>query len=179
MHETLGQEIEKISDSSLCVTPEICQRFLARAEDGALTRDEKPTSHFCLYFLPYNPESKKVFIIHHRKSGLWLSPGGHIDQGETIFQTLVREIKEELGFIYSIPENLKPFLLTITPIENEIQPCKIHFDIWYGIQTDGSGFKVDPREFHETRWLTIPEARGLVTDPPNFQALSRIEAIFS
>jgi len=56
-----------------------------------------------------------------------------------------------------------------------MQPCKAHYDLWYSVQKDGSDFDIDPREFHETRWLTVAEARKLVTDPPNLKALEMIE----
>src|SRR3989344_8627469 len=92
-----------------------------------------------------------------------------------LYQTLEREIREELGVEYRTPNNTQPFLLTITPIENVVQPCKVHYDVWYGILTNGSNFNIDPTEFYETRWLTIPEARVFVTDPPNLQALEKIE----
>jgi len=44
-------------------------------------------------------------------------------------QTVNREIEEELGVKEKIKEEIKPFLLTITPIENRLQPCKEHLDI--------------------------------------------------
>ena len=66
---------------------------------GLLTRDENPESHFCVYFLPYNQKTNEVFIIHHKKSGLWLSPGGHIDKGEDLLRAVNREISEELGIV--------------------------------------------------------------------------------
>lgn len=78
---------------------------------------------------------------------------------------------------YQPSADLKPFLIGITPIENPTQPCKAHYDIWYAIPTDGHDFKIDPREFHETRWLTVDEARILVADPLNLQALAKIEEI--
>ena len=145
--------------------------FLKRLEEGAFIRDENPQSHFCAYFLPYNSENKKVFIVHHKKSGLWFSPGGHIDKGEGLLETLNREIDEELGVKTFFKELPSPFLLTITPIENKVQPCKTHLDIWYLVNTDGANFNVDPKEFHETRWLTIDEAEKIVTDKPNRKAL--------
>ncbi len=171
---TLAQEIHQVSNHSFAA-PEVRKSFLARVENGDLTRDEKAGSHFCVYFLPYNPDLKKVFVVHHKKAGLWISPGGHIDRGENLLGALQREIKEELGINYQVPSGIQPFLLTITHIDNPMHPCQTHFDIWYVIRTDGSNFQVDPREFYDTRWLTITEARGLVTDLPNLQALNRVD----
>jgi 8-oxo-dGTP pyrophosphatase MutT (NUDIX family) len=158
---------------------EIARKFLARATEGNLTRDEESASHFCVYFLPYNPKTEQVFIVHHKKSGLWLAPGGHIDKGELLLEALMREMKEELGVNYDPPTGFEPFLLTITPIENPRQPCKVHYDFWYGIPTNGNDFHVDPREFYDTRWLSITDARKLVTDPPNLEALKNTEDIFA
>ena len=93
-------------------------------------------------------------------------------------QTLNREIEEELGVANRIQNHIKPFLLTITPIVNRVQPCKEHLDLWYRFPTDGSEFNVDPKEFHTTKWATIAEARELVTDPPNVRALYKMEELF-
>jgi 8-oxo-dGTP pyrophosphatase MutT (NUDIX family) len=45
-------------------------------------------------FLVHN---NKVLLIHHKKLGLWIPPGGHIDKDETPDETLERELKEELN----------------------------------------------------------------------------------
>ena len=171
----LYDQISKIIDISICDSESTHTNFLKRLEEGAFTRDENPQSHFCAYFLPYNSENKKVFIVHHKKSSLWLSPGGHIDKGEGLLETLNREIDEELGVKTFFKELPSPFLLTITPIENKVQPCKTHLDIWYLVNTDGANFNVDPKEFHETKWLTIDEAEKIVTDPPNRKALEFVK----
>ena len=171
----LYDEIQKVIDPSICDSENTRAGFLKRLEEGAFTRDENPQSHFCAYFLPYNSENKKVFIVHHKKSSLWLSPGGHIDKGEGLLETLNREIDEELGVKTFFKELPSPFLLTITPIENKVQPCKTHLDIWYLVNTDGANFNVDPKEFHETKWLTIDEAEKIVTDPPNRKALEFVK----
>lgn len=173
----LRDRIKKEITSDIC-SEDVGKRFLERAEGSSLTRDENPVSHFCLYFLPYNPATKQVFIIHHKKSGLWLTPGGHIDEGENLLQALNREILEELGVENKIKDGARPFLLTITPIDRAVQPCKEHLDLWYRFSTDGSDFKVDTREFLDAKWLSINEARKLITDLPNLQALDKMEELF-
>ena len=92
-------------------------------------------------------------------------------------EALNREIDEELGVKDFFKEEQSPFLLTITPIENRVQPCKAHYDVWYLMPTDGSNFNIDPTEFHDTKWLTIDEARKIVTDKPNLEALEAVEKL--
>jgi 8-oxo-dGTP pyrophosphatase MutT (NUDIX family) len=118
---------------------------------------------------------KKVFIVHPKKSGLWISPGGHMDKGETLLAALNREINEELGIKNFFTQEPAPFLLTITPMENKAHRCKSHYDIWYLVPTDGSNFKIDPEEFHDTKWMTIEEAERVVTDSANRRALEAIK----
>ena len=44
----------------------------------------------------------KVLLVHHKKLGLWLPPGGHIEKNETPDAALRREMKEELGISVEI-----------------------------------------------------------------------------
>jgi 8-oxo-dGTP pyrophosphatase MutT (NUDIX family) len=39
----------------------------------------------------------KILLIKHKKLGIWLTPGGHIEPGEMPHQTAVREFWEETG----------------------------------------------------------------------------------
>ena len=156
-------------------THEVGSEFFAKLDEGGYSRDENPTSHFGVYFAIYNPATQEVFITHHKKSGEWLFPGGHVDKGESPIGTLKRELREELGMIYNTPIDPKPFLLTITRMDAVNYACKAHFDVWYAIPTDGKDFHIDPSEFHATKWLSPEEARKLITDEPNLEALGRIE----
>jgi 8-oxo-dGTP pyrophosphatase MutT (NUDIX family) len=38
-----------------------------------------------------------VILLRHKRLGLWLQPGGHIDQGETPWEAALREAAEETG----------------------------------------------------------------------------------
>jgi len=43
------------------------------------------------------------------------------------------------------------------------------------METSEEGLQVDYTEYNEVRWVSIAEARGLVVDPANLEALSRLE----
>ena len=149
-------------------------RFYMRMEEGSLTRDENPYNHFCVYFAAYDPNAKEVFIGYHKKSGLWLFNGGHIDLGETPRQATIREIGEEWGNVdYELPD--LPNLLTITEIDNGKILCRLHWDIWYFIKLDKNFFFPDNdmliKEFYENGWYTFDAAENLITGLSTLKAI--------
>ena len=158
------------------------KEFIRRAEEGALTRDEDPKTHFCVYFAAYDPENQQVFIGHHKKSGLWLFNGGHIDEGELPLEALEREVKEEWGENVHLNGDYEPSLLTITEINNPTkQKCRLHYDIWYFIPLSERSFTPDEsllvKEFHQTSWKTMNEAKCLIEDVNTLTALTKIEKL--
>lgn len=167
----------ELSDSP--VAPE----FINRVEEGKLTRDENPQSHFCVYFAGFDKEAKKVFIGHHKKSDLWLFNGGHVDEGETSEEALEREMGEEWGERVDLEKIGKPQLLTITPISHPKIKCNKHYDIWFFVPLSAADFKPDQNllatEFYTTGWKSIEEARSLIKDPNSLKAISEFEHLFS
>lgn len=147
----------------------IVLEFGRRIQEGKYTIQENPESHFCVYFAAYDQNTKEVFIGHHKKSGLWLFNGGHIDKGETMTETLEREINEEWGLSVKEFTINQSALLTITKIDNPVkQTCRRHYDIWYFIAVDRNDFKPIREklleEFYEAGWKTIKESKELVKD---------------
>lgn len=170
---TLHSEISDWLDL-MPLPPQRVARFRARLAEGAFTRDENPTSHFCVYFLPIDPDQRLIFYTHHRKAGKWISPGGHIDRGETSAQALAREVDEELGLKIDPGRIKRPFLLTITQITgpNAGKPCLEHFDLWHFFPAEPSAMQVDMGEFYEARWMSIDAALALTPDANNHEALT-------
>jgi hypothetical protein len=79
MSERFIERMDKIT--SEFPNSSLTSEFVARANEGQPTIDENPISHFCVYFAGFDPETKKVFIGHHKKADQWLFNGGHIDRG--------------------------------------------------------------------------------------------------
>lgn len=80
----------------------------------------------------------KVLLLLHKKLGIWLPPGGHIDQDELPDEAAVREVWEEAGIPCELvgdrgvpvtePRQLvRPFGLHVV----EITPGHEHIDLIY------------------------------------------------
>ena len=175
---TLAKLIKQTSGTSI-----IKSRFVSRLSEGYITRDENPHSHFCVYFAAYDPGRRLVFIGHHRKSGLWLFNGGHLDRSESVHTALEREIKEEWGIHVPGLAKAQPSLLTITPIENpKKQTCTKHFDIWFFIPFNKDAFAPNKNllktEFYTWGWKSQQEAMNLMTDRASIEALHFLSQLF-
>lgn len=178
MVKDLVHEIDKLLNLPYQINEAVYVAFRKRLQEGKITRNENEQSHFGIHFLPFNKLHKKVFIVHHKKSNLWLTPGGHIEKSDTrIADALIREADEELGYKINKSEIGVPFLLTIKNIENPGWPCRKHYDIWFVIQTDGRGFRVNMEEFYSVQWLGFSEARVLIVDTNTLKALKILTKI--
>jgi 8-oxo-dGTP pyrophosphatase MutT (NUDIX family) len=57
--------------------------------------------HFTASAFVLTPE-RRILLIEHRKLGVWLYPGGHIESQETPDAAVVREVREETGVAIEI-----------------------------------------------------------------------------
>ena len=44
-----------------------------------------------------HPGGSRVLLVHHRATGAWMFPGGHVDPNEAAHEAAVREVWEETG----------------------------------------------------------------------------------
>jgi len=63
-----------------------------------------------------------VVLLEHKRLGIWLQPGGHIDQGETPWDAALRESREETGLHVSFAG----------PLDTDGVPALIHVDVHEG-----------------------------------------------
>ncbi len=114
----------------------------------------------------------KTLLLWHKKLGMWLPPGGHIDDGELPEEAVRREIREETGLEVEIaspkrahdPANGKVLYLHVP---NHVQLEHIpnhpqHIDLIYFCRTTSSNVRMDDREHERFRWCSEEELR---TDP--------------
>src|SRR5215469_2720234 len=104
-----------------------------------------PPKHLVVYFVPVDAANRCLLLGDHRKSGLWLPPGGHVEDGEEPRAAVVREAHEELGIAARFQDD-KPFFLTVTPTSGADRHLDV--DLWFIIQVarDEARITPDPRE---------------------------------
>ena len=172
MAQSLSVQLKAFLKPQLCLDKKTYNDFKKRIGEGNLTRDENPISHFGIFILPYCPKTKKVFLVHHKKSNLWIFPGGHVDKGENLYQTTSREAEEELGL--EINKFPSPFMFSIVKTKNLSYSCRIHYDVWFLLKINKENLKLDNQEFLQTSWLTLNKAVEKTKDLATIEALKRL-----
>lgn len=69
----------------------------------------------CANAVVFDPEREKLLLTRRSDNGQWCLPGGHVDPGETVSESCVREVLEETGLrvkvkrligVYSSPDRV-------------------------------------------------------------------------
>lgn len=98
-------------------------------------------------------------VLHrHRRLGLWLQPGGHVDSGESPLQAAVRETIEETGLDVAHPGG-RPHLLHI-----DVHPGAddhVHLDLRFLLVAADRDPRPAPGESPDVRWFTWEEAEAI------------------
>ena len=144
--------------------------------------------HSVVFAIPYRHVMTRgrfvgiqVFIVHHKKSGYWVFPGGHVNEGESLHDAINREIWEELGVWKFLEPEEAPFFRNTITINIPDYERGIHNNIWYLMPTDGSNFIIDLEnpdcEFTDVKWLSIKRAKRIIGDPATQEALQKLETM--
>lgn len=127
------------------------------------------TRHFTASMAVISPDDAKVLLVLHKATGLWLFPGGHIDENEAPHEAAMREVFEETGlnprlYVSSkvrpgaaavpIPWDVQEFPAPVKPYKGE--PAHHHIDFLYLGVTD-SRVELIPQEdeVDDVRWVTL------------------------
>ena len=123
-----------------------------------------PDIHLVSYFLLIDTAAHKVLLADHKKAGLWLPTGGHVEPDEHPRATVEREIREELGIEADFLLDT-PLFLTVTRTVGETAG---HTDVslWYVLRGDSTAsFEYDREEFNCVEWFAIDAIPYERTDP--------------
>jgi 8-oxo-dGTP diphosphatase len=141
---------------------------LAWIESGAplcrVRKPDMPPRHLVAYFVLFDITNRQMLLVDHRKAGLWLPSGGHVEVGEHPSATVARELREELGIDarFLFPQ---PIFLTVT---QTVGNTAGHTDVslWYVLEGDSRHhLEYDRAEFHQVAWFRLDQLPLERTDP--------------
>jgi len=120
---------------------------------------------------------EQVLLIQHRKLGMWLYPGGHIEPDEDPMQAVLREVAEETGLTCRIVTESRfghpattvlpaPFTILVHDIPANAQaPLHQHIDMVYVLSPGGGQAVPRLEEVTGCAWVPLADVAGLHTPP--------------
>jgi 8-oxo-dGTP pyrophosphatase MutT (NUDIX family) len=96
-----------------------------------------------------------VLLHRHKRLGLWLQPGGHIERGETPPQAAVREVAEETG-LHATHTTDPPRIVHV-----DVHPGglgHIHLDVRYVLRAQAVPPRPSREESQDVAWFTLAAA---------------------
>ncbi len=146
------------------------------AEIFRITKPATPDTHLVSYFILVDQAQNKVLLTDHKKSGLWLPAGGHVELNEHPKETVQREILEELGIRADFLSE-DPLFLTVTKTVGETAG---HTDVslWYVLKGNAfDNLNYDNQEFHQIRWFLPTEIPYPRTDPHMSRLMQKLNSL--
>jgi len=117
----------------------------------------------------WKSDDRQTFLIARRQQGkhlahYWELPGGKVEAGETRWQALQRELKEEINILATAAE---PYMQVYHPYADR----KILLDVW---QVTAYSGLVSAREQQQLTWINIDQIDGYRFPPADNPVLEAI-----
>ena len=133
--------------------------------DLALSRSHFEPGHLTASAFVLAPERDAVLLIFHRKLGIWVQPGGHVEPGDVDLEAAARrEVAEEVGLALVAGSPAPIFDLDIHAIpQRKNEPPHEHFDVRFCLQAPTREFLVGD-EVADARWIELSKIEELTSD---------------
>lgn len=115
-----------------------------------------------------------VLLVHHRKLGRWLQPGGHADGEADLFRVAVREAQEETGIVtFTTLPGINPLDLDIHEIPaHGDEPPHLHLDVRFLLVAAAGEVPRASEESTAVRWVQR-ERLGELSDEESLHRMER------
>lgn len=133
------------------------------------------------------PACDRFLLVHHRKLGRWLQPGGHTDGDHDILSAALREAREETGLndlcLVDDGPRATPLDLDVheiparfSPEGDMIEDAHEHHDVRVLIVAQGDRTPRASHESHAVAWFTPEELAHVTSEESVLRMLRKTRA---
>lgn len=139
-----------------------------------IAKPATPPKHLVSYFPVIDGEH--ILLVDHINAQRWLPPGGHVEAGEDPRTTVVRELKEELGFETIEADLPAPLMVTVTQTVG-LTAGHVDVSLWYPVpRSRDEAITIDASEFNGVRWFHFDEVPLERSDPHLGHFIAKLRA---
>ena len=151
-----------------------CSDLLGSREDP-FRRSHFEPGHFTASAFVLSPDGADLLLIHHRKLGRWLQPGGHFEASDRdVFVAARREVLEETGLrgLQLPSESLFDVDVHAIPALGD-EPLHEHFDLRLLFRSPTETLNAGP-EVKDARWFALSDITDTLSDESVMRAIRKI-----
>ena len=149
-------------------------------EADACGRSHFAPGHFTASAFVLSPDRRDLILIHHKKLGIWVQPGGHVDATDSDLEAAARrEVEEEVGLadLEALTERGALFDVDIHTIPaRRDEPAHEHFDVRFAFVARTRDFE-RTEEVADVRWVRLGEVDATTTDRSVLRAVEKLRAL--
>jgi 8-oxo-dGTP pyrophosphatase MutT (NUDIX family) len=165
------------------------------APNSACERSHFVPGHFTASAFVLSPDRRDLILIHHKKLGIWVQPGGHVEASDPdLLSAARREVAEEVGLgeldsfggegaLFggqggSFGGEGALFDVDIHTIPaRKTEPAHEHFDTRFAFVARTRDF-ARTEEVADVRWVPLERVGEITTDESVLRATKKLVALF-
>ncbi len=134
-------------------------------ETPGFHRRETARGHLTTSAWIVDPGRQHALLLHHGKLDRWLQPGGHIEDDASLFDSALREAREETGLACRAVD-AAIFDIDIHPIPARgPEASHLHYDVRFLLEADAGAQPEVSAESNAVRWFGLDEVAALGGGP--------------
>jgi 8-oxo-dGTP pyrophosphatase MutT (NUDIX family) len=140
-----------------------------------ISRNQFLPGHLTASGFVLSPEGDAVLLIFHKKLGIWVQPGGHVEASDASLAAAARrEVAEEVGLTLPFEAQASVFDIDIHAIPaRKDEPPHEHFDVRFCFQSPTRSIAIND-EVVDARWAPLAQIDQLTTDESVLRAIRKL-----
>lgn len=141
------------------------------------SRSQYRPGHLTASAFVLSPDGAALLLIFHRKLGIWIQPGGHIEPTDAnLLAAAQREVSEEVGVALEPTPATSIFDVDIHAIPaRKAEPQHEHFDVRFCFQASSLTLATSD-EVGDTRWVELGQVDQVTADESVLRAVRKLRA---